>query len=102
VRRLGSAAATPAFLGRLTELLRDPDSDVQLRAAGVVKALGLAVVTKPSLLKAVSEMLDSDDGVTNGTIDVIGTLKRVGVRFRRQNGRLVPQLVADLSRCEER
>ncbi len=90
----------PAFLGRLCELLSDPDNDVRWFAARAVSELR-SLAIEPPLFKAAAELLDSEASLDSNNKKAIETLVRRGVRFRRHNGQLVPELVADLSRCKE-
>jgi hypothetical protein len=94
---LGGAAATPEFLVRLAELLRDQDRQVRRTAADVVGGLGGAAAT-PEFLARLADLLNAaleERALDATTLAHLG--RRLGLRFVRQRHKSIPRRVADLA-----
>jgi hypothetical protein len=71
---LGRAAATPEFLARLAELLRDQDPSVRRTAADAVDKLGGAAAT-PEIPARLAELVrDQDRYVRDAAVKAVGRL----------------------------
>jgi HEAT repeat protein len=81
------AVATPAILGRLSELLGDADARVREAAARAVKGLG--AVATPAILGRLSERLgDRNWWVRRAAVEAVGRLMAQRVRiFEVESGK---------------
>jgi len=76
---MGSAAATPAFLERLGELLADDDPDLRRCAAEAVGHIGSAAAT-PAILERLGELLADGPDLHRSAARAVASFFKGGVR----------------------